>query len=601
LFRDLPRRARWYIGSFIAAGTITFLVLLPRAELLPILPLLFLVLLSSLTSTFKIQFPIATGSNMSVSYVVDIASLILRGPHATMIVGAVSGWSQTVLSSRTRNPLYRTMFNMACLALTVEAAGQVYIRLGGTSHIDASSVVPLVGMALTYFFVNTIPIAFAIALTTDQRPWQVWKSEFASTAGDYLLGAVAAAAVIAVMESAGTWLTLIVSALPLYLIYKVYRAGEESEARQGAILEAANDAIISTDQQLRIREFNSAAERMFGYSRMGLLGKSVDILLPPALRAQQLAAITRYQATGDGPLAGRQVETVARRADGTEFPIELSVARVAADSRMLVTGFVRDITERRALEEQLRQSQKLEAVGRLASGVAHDFNNILMSILGAADLILMQLGPQDPARSEANEIKVSVQRGAGLTRQLLAFSRRQATVPRLVCLQDIVSSMEMLLRRLIGTEAELEIALATKPTLVRADPAQIEQVVLNLVINARDAMPEGGRLTVRVEDIDATEPSAAVHVEGRVGHYARLSVSDTGTGIDEAMRSRLFEPFFTTKEEGKGSGLGLSIVYGIVKQNDGYIAVVSERDKGATFHIYLPLAHATVDSAVPAR
>jgi PAS domain S-box-containing protein len=595
LFRDLPRLARWYVATFIATGAITFLVLLPRADLAPVLPLLFLVLLSSLTSTFKIQFPIATGSNMSVSYVVDIASLILRGPHATMIVGAVSGWSQTVLSGRTRNPLYRTMFNMSCLALTVQAAGQVYVRLGGTSHIDSTSVIPLIGMALTYFFVNTIPIAFAIALTTDQNPWVVWKSEFASTAGNYLLGAVAAAAVIAVMESAGTWLTLIVSALPLYLTYKVYRAGEESEARQGAILEAAHDAIISTDQKLRIREFNTAAERMFGYARMGLLGRPVDILMPPAQRAKQLDTITRYQATGEGPLAGRQIETLARRADGTEFPIELSVARVANDSRTLVTGFVRDITERRALEEQLRQSQKLEAVGRLASGVAHDFNNILMSILGAADLILMQLGPDEPARSEANEIKVSVQRGAGLTRQLLAFSRRQATVPRLIALQDVVGSMEMLLRRLIGTEAELDIVTSSRPTMVVADPAQIEQVVLNLVINARDAMPEGGRLTVRVEDIDSSDPVVSVHVEGRAGRYARLSVSDTGTGIDETTRSRLFEPFFTTKEEGKGSGLGLSIVYGIVKQNDGYVAVVSERGRGATFHIYLPLAAASAE------
>jgi PAS domain S-box-containing protein len=563
--------------------------------LAPVLPLLFLVLLSSLTSTFKIQFPIATGSNMSVSYVVDIASLILRGPHATMIVGAVSGWSQTVLSSRTRNPLYRTMFNMSCLALTVEAAGQVYVGLGGTSHPDATSVVPLVGMALTYFFVNTIPIAFAIALTTDQKPWIVWKSEFAPTAGNYLIGAVAAAAVIAVMESAGTWLTLLVSALPLYLTYKVYRAGEDSEARQGAILEAAHDAIISTDQQLRIREFNPAAERMFGYPRMGLLGKPVEILLSPARRAEQLAAIARFQAAGDGPLAGRQIETLARRADGNEFPIELSVARVANDSRTLVTGFVRDITERHALEEQLRQSQKLEAVGRLASGVAHDFNNILMSILGAADLILMQLGPQEPARTEASEIKVSVQRGAGLTRQLLAFSRRQATVPRLVVLQDVVSSMEIMLRRLIGTEADFEVVSSPRPTMIVADPAQIEQVVLNLVINARDAMPEGGRLTVRVDDVDGADPVASVHVQGHAGHYAHLSVSDTGTGIDETTRSRLFEPFFTTKEEGKGSGLGLSIVYGIVKQNDGYVAVVSERGKGATFHVYLPLANASVD------
>ncbi|MBM3771819.1 MAG: hypothetical protein FJW27_11175 [Acidimicrobiia bacterium] len=260
---------------------------------------------------------------------------------------------------------------------------------------------------------------------------------------------------------------------------------------------------------------------------------------------------------------------------------------------------MRDTTERRALEEQLRQSQKLEAVGRLASGVAHDFNNILMSIVGSADLILVQLPGEEPARAEASEIKVSVQRGASLTRQLLAFSRRQATSPRLIALEDVVDGMETLLRRSIGTEAELEIVHTATPTLAIADPVQIEQLVLNLVINARDAMPDGGRLIIRVAAVDAEDPTVAAHVEGRHGHFARLSISDTGTGIDEAVRARLFEPFFTTKEEGKGSGLGLSIVSGIVKQNGGYVGVVSEPKKGSTFHVYLPLASVDVPAGVP--
>jgi signal transduction histidine kinase len=258
---------------------------------------------------------------------------------------------------------------------------------------------------------------------------------------------------------------------------------------------------------------------------------------------------------------------------------------------------VRVNTERRALEEQLRQSQKLEAVGRLASGVAHDFNNILMSIVGSADLLLMQLPEEEPARAEAKEIKVSVQRGAGLTRQLLAFSRRQATSPRLLAVEDVVSGMEMMLQRTIGPQVELEIRCDHPPTQVVADPAQMEQVVLNLVINARDAMPHGGRLAISVDAVDGDDAAVAAHVEGRRGRFARLTVSDTGTGIDEATRARLFEPFFTTKEEGKGSGLGLSIVYGIVKQNGGYVGVVSEPGEGATFHVYLPLADVPVPSA----
>jgi PAS domain S-box-containing protein len=591
LLRELPPRARWYILTVIALGAVTLTVLLPRASFTPILPLIFLVLLSSLTSAFKVHLPIASGSNMSVSYIVDIASLILRGPHATMIVGAASGWSQSMLNARSRPAAHRTLFNMAVLVLTVQAAGQVYHRLGGTANGDLRVIaVPLVGMALTYYFLNTIPIAIAIALTTGQSAWRVWKSDFASSAPNYLLGAAAAAVVIAVTESSGAWLTLLLTAAPFYLTYKMYRAGRESEARQGAILEAAHDAIITMDQKLNIREFNPAAEQMFGRRRTDILGRNVDLLLPPDDRQAQLDTLTQYLETGGGPLSARRLELTAVRADGTEFPVELTVARMRGDSRAVVTGFIRDITERRALEEQLRQSQKLEAIGRLAGGVAHDFNNILMSIMGAADLLMMQLGADDPARGEASEIKQSVERGAGVTRQLLAFSRRQATRSRLFALGDILRGMETMLRRLIGPEIEFEIETGARPVIVMADSGQFEQVVMNLVINARDAMPDGGRLSVRVEELDVDEAASVTLTEGNAGRYARLSISDTGTGMSEQTRAKLFEPFFTTKEQGKGTGLGLSIVYGIVKQSGGYISVSSELGRGATFYIFLPVA-----------
>jgi len=601
LLRDLPARSRWYIIFVIALGALTFCALVPRATFAPVIPLIFLVLLSSLTSAFKVHFPIASGSNMSVSYVVDIASLILRGPHATMIVGAASGWSQTTLNARTRNPPFRTLFNMSILVLTVQAAGQVYLRLGGRPDADpAALVMPLAGMALTYFFVNTVPIAIAIALTTNQSAWRIWKTDFASSAPSYLLGAAAAAVVILVSESSGYWLTLLLTAAPLYLTYKMYRAGRESDAQQGAILEAAHDAIITMDQQLNIREFNPAAERMFGYARLDILGRNVELLLPPLDRAPHKRALDEYLTAGRGPLAGRQLELRGLRADGTEFPLELTVARIGADSRAVLTGFLRDITERRALEEQLRQSQKLEAIGRLAGGVAHDFNNILMSIMGSADLLLMQLARGDAARGEAAEIKQAIDRGAGLTRQLLAFSRREPTRPRLFALGDVVRGMDTMLRRLIGPEIDFEIVVPAEPMTVAADSGQVEQVVMNLVVNARDAMPEGGRVTVRIDEVELDEDGAAAFVEGRAGRYARLSVADTGTGIDAQTRAKLFEPFFTTKEQGKGTGLGLSIVYGIVKQSGGYITVASEPGRGATFLIYLPIAAAPEPAPVVA-
>ena len=591
MLRDLPPRARWYIVSVIVLAGMVFVVFLPRAHFAPVLQLLVFVLLSSLTAAFKVHFPIAGGSNMSVSYVVDIAALILRGPHATMIVGALSGWSQSTLNARGRNPIYRTLFNMACLVLTVQAAGQVFQWLGGTATSDLRTIiVPAAGMAITYFFANTLPIAIAIALTTNQSAWKVWKTDFVSSAPNYFLGAAAAVVVTEVILSAGIGLTLLLAAAPLYLTYKVYRAGAETEAQQGAILEAAHDAIITMDQRLSIREFNPAAEAMFGHKRTNILGHDVDLLLPERERQALRSALEEYSTSGRGPLAGRQLELHGVRADGSEFPLELTVARVRGDTRGSTTGFIRDITERRLLEEQLRQSQKLEAIGRLASGVAHDFNNILMSIMGSADLLLMDLGHDEASRAEASEIKHSVLRGAGLTRQLLAFSRRQPSSPRLIALGDVVGGMDTMLRRLIGPEIEFELVRPAAPVMVVADPAQLEQVVLNLVINARDAMPNGGHLTVRLDELVLDQAGAVVHVEGKAGAYARLSVADTGTGIDEAARARLFEPFFTTKEQGKGTGLGLSIVYGIVKQSGGYITVHSEAGRGATFLIHLPLA-----------
>jgi PAS domain S-box-containing protein len=590
VLRDLPARARWYILAVIAVGAVTFVTLAPRAVSTPLWQLLIFIGLSAATSAYKEQFPIASGSNMSVSYVVDIAAVILFGPHAAMIVAAAAGLSQTTLRSKEGNPLFRTLFNMSFLLLTVQAAGQVFQRLGGRPDAAPKAlIVPVAAMALTYFVANTTFVALAIALTTNQSAWRIWKTDFASSAPSYLFGALAAASVIKVTETSGPWLTLLLAAAPFFLIYRMWVTRRQSDERQKSILEAAHDAIITMDQDLSIREFNPGAELMFGYARLDVLGRGVDMLLPADTRAQHLRALTDYQRRGHGPLAGRQIELRGLRADGSEFPFELTVRRTS-DNRNELTGFFRDITERRALEEQLRQSQKLEAIGRLAGGVAHDFNNILMSIMGAADLLLMQLEPDDAAREEATEIKQAVERGAGLTRQLLAFSRRQATRTRLFALGDVVRGMDTMLRRLIGPEIDFEIVVPTEPLRVLADSGQIEQCVMNLVVNARDAMPEGGRVTVRLDEVELDEDGAAGFVDGRPGRYARLSVADTGTGMDQAIRAKLFEPFFTTKEQGKGTGLGLSIVYGIVKQSGGYITVTSEIGRGATFLIYLPLA-----------
>ncbi len=244
--------------------------------------------------------------------------------------------------------------------------------------------------------------------------------------------------------------------------------------------------------------------------------------------------------------------------------------------------------ERKQLEEELRQSQKMEAIGELAGGIAHDFNNLLTVIMGYTQLLLSLVGPNEPLRNEIEEIRKAGARAAALTRQILAFSRRQVLAPKVLDLNEVVTGIERMLRRLIGEDIELVTVPGPSLGLVKADPGQIEQVILNLAVNARDAMPQGGCLTIQTENVEPEEPVTPQQAVVQPGSYVMLTVSDTGCGMDAATQARIFEPFFTTKAKGKGTGLGLATVYGIIKQSSGYIFVSSEPGRGATFKIYLP-------------
>ena len=284
------------------------------------------------------------------------------------------------------------------------------------------------------------------------------------------------------------------------------------------------------------------------------------------------------------------LEATQERKDGTSFSAAIWTAgledRAKGVSGILV--MVADVSDRKQLEEQLRLSQKMEAVGQLAGGIAHDFNNLLTVILGYNEMVINDVGNLPNVLEKAAEVQRAAERAASLTKQLLAFSRRQVLQPRVIDLNDVVRNIERLLRRVIGEDIDFAVRLEPELAPVQADPSHIDQVIMNLVVNARDAMPKGGKLTVETANVNLDEDYTQIHAGIIPGRYVQLAISDTGDGMNEETQRRIFEPFFTTKELGKGTGLGLSIVYGIVKQSGGDIWVYSQEGKGTTFKIYLP-------------
>ena len=352
-------------------------------------------------------------------------------------------------------------------------------------------------------------------------------------------------------------------------------------------------SVIMTDTSGNIQYVNTRFTEITGYTLDEVRGENPRILKSgetPPETYRDLWTTLKQGKTWHG-------EILNRKKDGTLYWDAAWIAPLRDESGR-VTHYLatqEDVTERRSLEAQLRQAQKMEAVGRLAGGVAHDFNNILTTIFGYAELLAGDLPADSPAREDAEEIRKAAERAAGLTRQLLAFSRQQMLEPAVLHLNDLLRDFEKMLRRLVSEDIELRLLTAPDLGNVRADPGQIEQVIMNLVVNARDAMPTGGKLLIETANAELTDQYAELHQPVVPGEYVRLAVSDTGIGMDAQTQARAFEPFFTTKERGKGTGLGLSTVYGIVKQSGGYIWAYSERHRGTTFKVYLPRVDAPAD------
>ena len=390
-----------------------------------------------------------------------------------------------------------------------------------------------------------------------------------------------------------------VTFLVLGLLYSARRVGELERRTTylNTLIEHSPIAIVALDPRHRVQLVNPAFERLFLFDKSELIGADLDHYIVPLQpsAAAEVKELTRRVLGGESV----QLTTIRRRKDGELVDIELYGVPLTEKGKLTgVYAMYRDITKQRRLEEQLRQSQKIEAIGTLAGGVAHDFNNLLTAILGYSDLLLAAVGPDSPHRGDLKEIRTAGQRAASLTQQLLAFSRRELAVMKVLDLTKIVADLESMLRSLVGDRIALVTMTSRSLGHIRADRGQLEQILVNLVANARDAMPAGGTLTIDCIDIDLLDTQAADRAGLGRGHYVTLTVSDTGMGMDAETRSRIFEPFFSTKEKGGGTGLGLSTVFGIVSQSGGHIRVDSEPGNGTSVRIWWPRADEAIGPPV---
>ena len=376
------------------------------------------------------------------------------------------------------------------------------------------------------------------------------------------------------------------------------RAQDEIAAREAhlrSILDTVPEAMIVIDANGSVTSFSAAAAQLFGYRPEEVVGQNVKMLMPEPYRGEHDGYIGHYLRTGEARIIGYGRVVKGLTKDGAIFPMELAVGEARSDGQRIFTGFIRDLTSRQKMEEELRQSQKIEAIGQLTGGLAHDFNNLLTVITGNLEMLEMSLEDSNQ-RELLKEAQDAAQDGAKLTGQLLAFGRRQPLNPKPTDLAPLISNFSELLRRTLGELIELHIRVTGSGNLCVVDAPQLQNALLNLAINARDAMPRGGKLTIDISRTRLDADYAQIYPDIRTGRYVLVAVTDTGSGMSEEVRQRAFEPFFTTKPTGAGTGLGLSMVYGFVKQSGGNIQIYSELERGTSVRIFLPLAESVQSS-----